>query len=272
MSTFPKYITSEKSVGETPLVVLERLRISQNIPNDIPLAYAGRLDPMASGKLLVLIGDECKRQEQYHSFDKEYVVEVLLGARSDTGDVLGLIELNASQQLVTSHDIKNILQSLRGTIELPYPHFSSKTVRGKPLHTWTLEGRLDEIDIPIKKSTLHSLTFRGLRTIPQNEVLKIVRDKIETIPPVTDERKALGADFRRDDVRKSWNQVAESDIPTFQIVTFSCIASSGTYMRSLAEVIGKRLSTYGLAYSIHRTKIGTYVPVFKNTGFWLKQF
>ena len=227
---------------------------------------------MASGKLLVLIGDECKQQGQYHSFDKEYVVEVLLGARSDTGDVLGLIELNVSRQIASPHDVKNVLQSLRGTIELPYPHFSSKTVHGKPLHTWTLEGRLDEIDIPIKKSTLHTLTYRGLRTLPQDEVLKIVREKIETIPPVTDERKALGADFRRDDVRKSWNQVAESDTQTFQILTFSCIASSGTYMRSLAEVIGKRLNTYGLAYSIHRTKIGTYIPIFKNIGFWLKQF
>lgn len=272
MSTFPKYITTEKNVGETPLVVLERLRISQNIPSDVPLAYAGRLDPMASGKLLVLIGDECKRQEQYHSFDKEYVVEVLLGARSDTGDVLGLIELNASRKMMTPQDVKNVLQSLRGTIELPYPHFSSKTVRGKPLHTWTLEGRLDEIEIPIKKSTIHSLTYCGLKTLPKDDVLRIIREKIETIPPVTDERKALGADFRRDDVRKSWNRVAESGVPTFQIMTFSCIASSGTYMRSLAEVIGKRLNTYGLAYSIHRTKIGTYIPIFKNIGFWLKQF
>jgi tRNA U55 pseudouridine synthase TruB len=40
--------------------------------------------PMASGKLLVLLGEECKHQENYHSLDKEYEFSVLLGIGSDT--------------------------------------------------------------------------------------------------------------------------------------------------------------------------------------------
>lgn len=272
VNKYPKYVTAEKRVGETPLVVLERLRISEKIPKDIPLAYAGRLDPMASGKLLILIGDECKKQEQYHSFDKEYVVEILLGARSDTGDVLGLIGDDTAPRYIKETEANTVLQSLRGNISFPYPHFSSKTVQGKPLHTWTLENRLHEIEIPMNTSRIHSITLRDLRTVPKGEVLRTVREKIETIPPVTDERKALGADFRRSDVRKSWSVFEESGVPEYQILTISCIASSGTYMRSLAGKIGEELNTYGLAYSIHRTKIGTYVPLFKNLGFWLKRF
>ena len=46
---------------------------------------------MASGKLLILIGDECKNQKKYFGLDKEYEFEVLFGVESDTGDVLGLI-------------------------------------------------------------------------------------------------------------------------------------------------------------------------------------
>lgn len=266
-----KYLTIEKSVGETPLVALERLRTVYGLSADIPLAYAGRLDPMASGKLLILVGDECKVQEKYHSLDKEYRVEVLLGVSSDTGDVLGLLS-SGEQRSVTEFEVKKVLKRFVGPITLPYPHFSSKTVKGKPLHTWTLEKRLDEIEIPKKASTIHKLTFQRLRTLTKSEVLTTVRNKIETIPLVTDPKKALGADFRRDDVRASWNELEKTGGDTYQILSFTCIASSGTYMRTLAECIAKDLGTCGLAYSIHRTKIGKFLPLTQAFGFWKKKF
>ena len=267
----PRYGTTVKHVGETPLVALERFRLEHRIPFRTPLAYAGRLDPMASGKLLILIDDECKVQEKYHSLDKEYQVEVLLGVSSDSGDVLGLLS-SSPQKSVTEMGVKTVLKKFIGPITLPYPHFSSKTVRGKPLHTWTLENRLGEIEIPKKKSTIHALTFRGLRTLTRSEVLTIARTKIETIPLVTDPKKALGADFRRDAVRASWNELEKTGRETYQILSFSCIASSGTYMRTLGEYIAKELGTTGLAYSIHRTKIGKYVPLTRMFGFWKKNY
>ncbi len=268
---FPKYATIEKMVGETPLVTLERLRASLHIPLDVPLAYAGRLDPMASGKLLIIIGDECKNQNKYHAFDKEYQVEVLLGVGSDTGDVLGLLT-PAIQKSNTEIEIRKVLNGLIGPIKLPYPHFSAKTVHGKQLHIWTLENRLDEITIPVKESTIYKLTFDALRTISKEEVLKTVRAKIETIPKVTEASKELGADFRRDKVRESWNEFEKNNTDTYQILSITCIASSGTYMRSLSEKIATDLGTKALAYSIHRTKIGTYHTLLKNLGFWTRRF
>ncbi len=267
----PRYATIEKEIGETPLVTLERFRFKLGISPDVPLAYAGRLDPMASGKLLILIGEECKVQEKYHAFDKEYVVEVLLGIGSDTGDVLGLLT-EGTNVSVTEEEVRHTLSKLVGTISLPYPTFSSKTVKGKPLHTWTLEGRLDEIEIPVQKSRIYRLTYNSLRTISKQEVLKTVRAKIETIPPVTDPKKALGADFRRTEVRTAWGAIEQNDQTEYQILSFTCIASSGTYMRSLSEVIARTLGTSGLAYSIHRTKIGTYIPLTKSLGFWIQKF
>ncbi len=267
-----RYAITEKAVGETPLEVLEKLRTKHGIQAEVPLAYAGRLDPMASGKLLILIGKECKVQEKYHNLDKEYQFEVLLGVQSDTADVLGIIS-GCSAKRISITDITHIPKRLRGEIELPYPHFSSKTVSGKPLHTWALEGRLEEIVIPTKKSTIYSLTLKNLRAIPKEEVYKTATAKIETIPKVTDLRKAIGNDFRRKDVRKSWKQWLDSDTELeFQIATFSCIASSGSYMRTLAEVIARELGTCGLAYSIHRTKIGRYTQLPFNVGYWQKTF
>lgn len=170
--------------------------------------------------------------------------------------------------------VEQTLQTLVGEIELPYPHFSSKTIQGKPLHTWTLEGRLDEIEIPTKTSEIYSLQLLSAKTLMRNDIYEYVAEKIETIPPVAEERKALGNDFRREVVRADWknfcNEGNKSDL--FYIAKIRCIASSGTYMRSLAEVIAARLDTTGLAYSIHRTKIGTCRRVPFIGTIWTKKF
>lgn len=268
---FPKYAVLEKIIGETPLQAAERLRKKLSLPADISLAYAGRLDPMASGKLLILIGEECKKQTEYHNLDKTYEVEILLGVSSDSGDVLGLLTLG-NQQIVTEEEVLAVFENIPRNITLPYPHFSAKTVQGKPLHTWTLEGKLEEITIPEKTSTIYKTTFEGIRTIPKEEVMRVASDKIERIPEVTDISKKLGADFRRQDVRQSWKHFEESGHGFYQVLTFSCTASSGTYMRSLAEYISKKLDTTGLAYSIHRKTIGKYVSISKNFGFWSKKY
>ncbi|MEX0917918.1 MAG: hypothetical protein WDZ93_02080 [Candidatus Paceibacterota bacterium] len=270
----PRYAVIDKTVGETPLHALERYRQTSEALAAVPLAYAGRLDPMASGKLLILIGDECKRQKEYHGLDKEYRFEVLFGVGSDTGDVLGRLTYRSNPPEIDVADIERVTRSLSGTTpSLPYPKFSAKTVRGKPLHMWTLEGRLDEIEIPTATTTLYKLTCTGVRSVPATTIAEEVRAKIDTLPVVTDPRKALGEDFRREKVLADWQRFEEeAGEHEYQVASYTCIASSGTYMRSLAEHIGDRFGVPALAYSIHRTKIGRYIPLLSGFGFWRRLY
>jgi tRNA pseudouridine(55) synthase len=271
----PAYVVIEKQVGETPLSAMERWRQQQDKTfADVPLAYAGRLDPMASGTLLVLVGDECKVQEKYHTLDKAYTFSVLFGVSSDTDDVLGRLTLDSTVPTPTRTTLSTITKKLTGIISLPYPPFSSKTVMGKPLHTWTLEGRLGEITIPTNTTRIYSLTVDKIFTISRRMVYETVSTKIETIPPVKDNRKALGNDFRRTDVRSDWKLFAEFGRldDQFTIAEFTCIASSGTYMRSLAREIGQQCGTRGLAYHIHRTTIGKYRSLPVIGGVWTKRY
>lgn len=272
--SLPKYVTLDKLVGQTPLQCAELWRAHKPELMGVPLAYAGRLDPMASGKLLVLIGEECKVQDRYHSLDKQYEFSVLFGVSSDTADVLGRLTFVDTAPAVTLAQLKKTTAGLVGTIELPYPHFSSKTIQGKPLHVWTLEGRLGEITIPTKVSTIYKLQLTKLDIKSRAEIYAEASAKIETIPKVEDVRKALGNDFRRVDVRADWIQFNELGTPTdlFTIATFTCISSSGTYMRSLAEVIAKSIGTTSLAYHIHRSHIGQYQPLPLGLGFWRNRF
>lgn len=269
MST-DKYIVLEKAVGETPLEVLESWRQTRPDLVNVPLAYAGRLDPMASGKLLVLIGEECKKQTEYHHLDKEYVVEILFGIHSDSGDVLGIVE-ETSVTTLSKEVVIETLKGFVGSIEFPYPVFSAKTVQGKPLHTWAVENRLDEITIPTRTSEIYQLSLTDFRTLTRSEVVEQSLKNIELIPKVTDPRKALGNDFRRPEVRNAWAKIESTGAPSdnFYIAEITCICSSGTYMRTLSELIAKKLNAKGLAFSIDRTIIGTFD---KNTDNWTKQF
>ncbi len=269
MSTLP-YILLEKKIGDTPLETLETWRQTQPDLIGVPLAYAGRLDPMASGKLLVLIGEECKKQTEYHNLDKEYEVEILFSIHSDSGDVLGLVKESSAPRLDKTA-VNEALKSFVGSIEFPYPVFSAKTVQGKPLHMWAVENRLDEITIPTRTSEIYQLSLTEFRTLPRSEVVNESLKNIERIPLVTDPRKALGNDFRRPEVRKAWANIQSTGDPSdnFYIAKITCICSSGTYMRTLSELIAKKLNTEGLAFSIHRTTIGTFD---KDTNTWTHKF
>ncbi len=261
----------EKHVGETPLSAMEAWRAQEGVAPTVPLAYAGRLDPMASGSLLVLIGDECKRQKEYHGFDKEYQFEVLLGASSDTGDVLGIARLDSPAHHHAEKDIRVVVERMHGIHTLSYPKFSAKTVGGVPLHEKTLKGDLVDSDIPTYEARIKKITYRGMRTITSSDLLAQITEKIATIPPVTDPRKALGADFRRGEIIPRWHELLEQRDRNFQILSATAIVSSGTYIRTLSEEIGKQLGTEALAYSIHRSKIGTYLPLASSLGFWTRK-
>ena len=81
-----------KPVGLSPLQVIEKFRLKHREYGKVKLGYAGRLDPMAEGVLMVLVGDENKKIRDYLKFDKEYRAEILIGLKSDSCDVLGIVE------------------------------------------------------------------------------------------------------------------------------------------------------------------------------------
>jgi tRNA pseudouridine(55) synthase len=268
-----KYVILEKVEGETPLEALNRYRSTSNVPQDVPVAYAGRLDPMASGKLILLLGEECKRQEAYHGLDKEYDFEVLFGFESDTGDILGLTKQGNGDSPGES-EIASSAKSLKGMLTLPYPLFSSKTVKGKPLFLWTLENRLAEIEIPSATTRVYSCTFKGMREVSRCELLTDILARIAKVTPVTEASKQLGADFRRKDVTRLWKEHLATCGASLCIAKFSVACSSGTYIRALAPHIASKLNTEGLAYSIHRTRIGTFLPLplLPGGGVWIRSW
>ncbi len=249
-------------MGQTPLEALELLRHEKEIDPSMPMTYAGRLDPMAEGLLLILIGDECKKKDQYLGLDKEYEIEVLLGMSSDTGDVLGKIKLEdkisdsrfeneGDVQKITEEIIQEKLKLLIGKRMEKYPAYSSKPVNGKPLFMHAKEEGLSDIEMPEKEIEIYSIDFVGTCEISKD---KLVETAIERITKVK-------GDFRQEEIVHAWKQLSSDDVAVsghFQIIKLKVNASSGAYMRTLAEKLGESLGTQALAWGIKRTKIGDF--------------
>lgn len=250
-----KKVVVEKRIGETPLQTILRFKTIHPRYSHLPATYAGRLDPMASGKLLLLFGEECKKKDKYLGLDKEYVLEVLLGIGSDTGDILGVESSGAEVSLPTQEEIKSVLSKEIGTFIRPYPLYSSKTVDGKPLFLYALDETVNTIDIPTHKETIFSISLLGITTITTSLLRTHITNTLSLAPISVEKSKKRGEDFRIESVRKSWERALTSD-RTYGVLKLKVRCGSGAYMRTLAERIGEALGTSALALSIHRTHIG----------------
>jgi tRNA pseudouridine(55) synthase len=268
----PPYVVLHKKRGQTPLELLTAWQSSHSGLANVSMSYAGRLDPMAEGKMLVLLGDECKKQTAYTKLDKEYEIEVLLDVKTDTGDVLGFPDISERRAVHSVADIKTVLGHERGVRSRKYPAYSSKTVHGKPLFLYALENTLSSITIPEHIETIYSLKHTGTETLSKDELKKRIEESLSLVPRSDEPSKILGADFRQDEVRARWQELLKK-VParTFIILTLRVTCGSGSYMRTLAERIGMSLGSTGLALSIKRTRIGKFAEL-GSVGFWLKQF
>jgi tRNA pseudouridine(55) synthase len=260
-----KRITVEKHLGETPLQALERTRKERGIDAGIPMTYAGRLDPMAEGKLLVLLGDECKRRENYEALDKEYVFEILFGYASDSGDILGMANKVSHSTHITSAALSAAVQGVGGLQVLPYPAYSSKTVDGTPLFALAREGKLPE-KMPERSVRIYQINVEDLKSDTGGNILADLEGRIGKLQIDTSPKNPYG-DFRRDEVLARWREVLSGD-GICTIARVRAVCSSGTYIRSLAPRIGAALGTSALAYSIRRTRIGRYLPLWGGWGVW----
>jgi tRNA pseudouridine55 synthase len=252
-------VAFEKHRGETPLQCLDRFRLEHPKYKDATLSYAGRLDPLASGVLLIMIGDANKKREHYLHLDKEYEVEILFGISTDTHDVLGLPELASSvsedsvQQgtsNLSEEIIKSALGSFVGKKLLPYPAFSSRTVDGVAMFDLAKQGKLTEENTPKREMVFKSIDMLEYFNITLDQVSRGVYKAVDSVK----------GDFRQVEIRSAWERIF-NELPIdmrFVMVRIHIACESGAYMRTLAHEVGKTLGTKALAWSIKRTKVGDF--------------
>lgn len=198
----PEFILIDKPKGITSFGVIRKLQQKFGYHK---MGHAGTLDPNATGLLLVATGKGTKKLRQIVGFDKVYEAEILLGRKTDTGDIVGKTIEEKPVPDIDHDKVKAVLESVLGTHEFTVPAYAAIKVHGKPLYKYARQGK--HIKLPKKFMTITSA-------------------EIVTIHPSV-------------------------------LVIVFCV-SSGTYIRTLAEIIGERLGTVATLQNLRRLKIGDF--------------
>jgi tRNA U55 pseudouridine synthase TruB len=267
-----------KKQFETPKETIERYIKSGELPPKDTYTYAGRLDPLASGLLIVLDEASLARREEILNLPKTYEVEVLFGMSTDSFDLLGLvqpIEKSLGWRTLASISDKEKIDEkfmygmagvegdmaadfdwskLVGSYMQYYPFFSSKPVDGMPLFAYTKLHGIEEtnLKLPSREVELFAIEKINERNISLTEI----EHKIEEI------LMHVKGDFRQNEIAESWkicidqNRAAHMD--GYKVLTLKLDVSSGFYVRSFACWLGQKFGIGAIALSIKRIAVGEY--------------
>lgn len=90
-----------KKCGQTPLDCINEIKKENKELLHLPLTYAGRLDPLARGVLIILIGDECLKKDEYLKLGKVYETTIIFGFETDTYDLMGMVNKKITPSIPT---------------------------------------------------------------------------------------------------------------------------------------------------------------------------
>ena len=96
----------------------------------LKVGHAGTLDPLATGILLVCIGNATKLAERLQSHHKEYIAGVTFGATTPSYDLEKEIDRFFPHEHITAEAVADALPSFIGEQDQIAPLFSAKSVDG----------------------------------------------------------------------------------------------------------------------------------------------
>jgi tRNA pseudouridine55 synthase len=195
-----------KPEGWTSHDVVAKVRnnLKKQAGRKIKVGHAGTLDPLATGLLVLLIGNYCKKAQQFSKLNKAYEANIKLGYNSSTGDSEGNKQAISGNK-PTIRQVKSVLSNFIGDIQQTPPVYSAVKIDGKRAYKLARQGKEVKIDP-------RTVTIYGISRISYE----------------------------------------------YPYISFMVNVSSGTYIRSLAEDIGKELKTGAYLASLKRTKVGEF--------------
>ncbi|MBI5639034.1 MAG: tRNA pseudouridine(55) synthase TruB [Nitrospirae bacterium] len=167
--------------------------------------HAGTLDPLATGVLLVCLGEATKIVRFFVDMDKKYRARLKLGERTDTCDAEGRIIERRDISFLSSADIDRAIMSFSGIIMQKPPMYSAVKIGGETLYKLARKGI--EIERPERQVNIYYL------------------------------------------------KITDIDLP---FVDLEVACSKGTYIRTLCDDIGIKLSAGAHLVSLERTGIGFF--------------
>src|SRR5258705_4929797 len=126
----------DKPVGPSSNSVLQR---AKRLLGATRAGHTGTLDPLASGLLVIGLGEATKFAGALLDSDKAYRARIKLGERTETGDAEGAA-LERSEANATPADLLAALERFRGEIEQLPPRHAAIKHQARPLYAYARRG------------------------------------------------------------------------------------------------------------------------------------
>ena len=144
-------IVVNKPEGYTSRDVVNKL---SKILNTKKIGHTGTLDPIATGVLVCLTGKYTKLVDLLTALDKEYVAEIKLGIKTDTGDVTGNV-IDTSNKVILKNDILDVIKKFPKKYLQTVPKYSAVKINGKKLYEYARENI--DIELPKREVNIYNL-------------------------------------------------------------------------------------------------------------------
>lgn len=116
-------------------------RVQRWFPRGTRLGHTGTLDPLATGVLVLCVGNATRLTEYVQQMTKTYHAGVRLGARSDTDDADGRLEPVADPRPPDVGTLSRCLQQFVGVIDQVPPAYSAVRIAGQRAHQLARRGQ-----------------------------------------------------------------------------------------------------------------------------------
>jgi tRNA pseudouridine55 synthase len=218
----------DKPEGLTSHDVVARAR---RLLNEKRVGHTGTLDPFATGVLILMIGRTTRLAQFLNTDEKEYEAVIRFGYATDTGDLTGSPVGPAEQTpgwserlLSTSATVLELaIASFRGDLQQIPPMYSAKKIGGKKLYELARKGEeVERKPVSIRISAFEVVESRN-----------------------SDESRIGESLFSK-------NPDGTVDL------SVRVVCSAGTYVRTLAEDLGKLLGVGAHLARLRRTRAGSF--------------
>lgn len=150
------YLLIDKPKGWTSFDVVAKLRgeLKKNGIQKPKVGHCGTLDPLATGLLIVVVGNYTKKAQEFTKMDKSYEVVIELGLTSSTDDGEGEM-LRVSSLKPSQEQVQNALNQFVGQINQVPPIYSAIKVNGRRSYKEARKGK--EVTLEPRVVTVHSI-------------------------------------------------------------------------------------------------------------------
>jgi tRNA pseudouridine55 synthase len=143
-----------KPAGITSHDVVARVR---KITGLRKVGHTGTLDPMATGVLVVCLGQATRLIEYIMAVKKQYRAVIRFGVTTDTLDADGTIVARSDASALTETDLNQALPPFLGDIDQRPPIFSAIKKGGRPLYKRARAGQ--SVEVPLRSVTIYQLDW-----------------------------------------------------------------------------------------------------------------